>query len=172
MELIDTIEKIVKIVAIFIGGAWVYFNATRGRIFTPRLQLEVSGKIINRTNKLFLLVDMSVKNIGNSIAKIKENGTALVVLGLTTYDGVSEIIDFRPLDKIAFPIFDLGELETREIEPGTSIFSQEIIEIPLNKYESFKLELHVTALRGTLFFGQNRKWRSFAIAIEDKGEDQ
>ena len=38
---LNLIEKAATVVAIVVGGAWVYFNAIRGRTFIPRLMPQI-----------------------------------------------------------------------------------------------------------------------------------
>jgi hypothetical protein len=84
-ELLDNLDKAAKVVAILIGGAWVYLKTIRGRTFTPRLQPMVTGKLVRSNRIQFLLVDVQVQNIGSSVARIKENGSGLIPESVTLH---------------------------------------------------------------------------------------
>lgn len=164
----DIIEKIAKVAAILTGGAWVYFNTIRGRTFIPRLKPQVSGKLLFSNGNQYLHVNLQVDNVGSSIAKIKETGTALKVTSLHAGGDSSEAIYLKVVEVTAFPVFDLAEGEIRIIEPGTTIYSQELFEVPKNKYNAFRIELHVSTLPGNWLSKKNRKWRASAtVLIED-----
>ena len=60
---------------------------------------------------------------------------------------------------------DLTNQPTREIEPGTIIYSQEIIEVPLDRYDAFRVELRISALPGSFFTRKIRKWSTWAVAL-------
>ena len=67
---------------------------------------------------------------------------------------------------------------TMVIEPGTIIFSQEIIEVPVDQYDAFRVELRVSAPEGFFsrlrvsgtegfFARKERKWSAWAIALRE-----
>ena len=165
-ELIDYLEKAATIAAIIIGGMWVYFNSISGRVFIPRLQVSLSGRLVLRGETQFVLVDMQVKNVGSRIAEIKEKGSGLKISSLSGSGGVAEALELTVQATTAFSVLNLKEGETRKIEPGTAISAQDIIEVPKEKYDAFQLELQIFALSGSAFH-PNRKWRAIAIATNE-----
>lgn len=163
--LLDGLEKAAKVLALAVAGAWVYLNTIRGRTFIPRLQPMISASIIKNNTHQYLLVDVQVKNVGSAIARVKEKGTGLKVTSLRSPGGTSVAMDLFSEEESAFPVFGLAVGEVIKIEPGTVLYGQELIEIPEHKYEAFRLELRVSALRGSLT-RKNRRWRAFAIVAE------
>jgi hypothetical protein len=76
---LDFIDKIVKVVAVLIAGAWGYLNYRRGRTFKRRLEPRISGKIFVRNNSYLLCGQAQLKNVGLSVVTIEQKGTAIVV---------------------------------------------------------------------------------------------
>src|ERR1043166_6716753 len=63
---LDTVEKILKIAAYFIGGAWVYFNYFRGRTYHARLEPHVKVELCRRSTPEFMKSVATLKNVGLS----------------------------------------------------------------------------------------------------------
>lgn len=160
------LEKTAKVLAIFVGGAWIYLNTIRGRTFIPRLQPTISGRLVKNGMHHFVLVDVQVKNVGSSIASIKEKGTGLKLTSLRCLGGADGATDLLSEEESAFSVFGLADGEVIEIEPGTVLYGQELIEVPPDSHNAFRLELRISALRGS-FNRVNRKWRAFAIVVSD-----
>lgn len=160
------IEKIAKVLAICVGGAWVYLNTVRGRTFIPRLQPSISGVFVKNETCQYLLIDLQVNNVGTSIAHIKEKGTGLKVTFLRSFREIDTAMDLLSEYECVFPVFGLNKDEVVEIEPGTVLSGQELIQVPQHDYDAFRLELRVSALRGK-FSRANRKWRALAIVAAD-----
>jgi hypothetical protein len=170
--LLENLENLAKILAIVLGGAWVFFNTIRGRTFIPRLQPTVSGKVVRHGGIQYLLVNFQVQNVGSSIAHIKERGTGLKIGAMQAFGGATEILDLNTEKQTAFPVFDMLEKETIAIEPGTTIYSQEMVEVPMDQYAGFRIELRVSAVRGSFLSKKDRKWRAWAVALDDSGTEK
>jgi hypothetical protein len=168
--LLNNIEELAKIAAIGVGGAWVYFNAIRGRTFIPRLQTEVSGKILRQRGTQYLLVNMQVKNIGSSIAWIKEEGSTLTISPNNGSRGTGALIQDLQTGKAKLcPVFGFVGREIRAMEPGTIIYSQHVVEVPVNQYDAFQIELRLSAPgRRWRFFRKAQKWRPFKYFFREK----
>lgn len=165
---LDIIEKVTKVVAVFVGGAWVYFSAIRGRTFIPRLKPQISGKLIFSKGKQYLLVDLLIENVGSSIAKICEGGTGLIVNFQKAIGDGKEATDLATTKKMAFSVFNLDESEERKIEPNTTIYSQELIEVPKNEYDAFRIVFRVNAPPVYWINRKSRKWRAIAVVPEEE----
>ncbi len=168
MNSLSTIETVAKILAILIGGVWVYFKTIRARTFIPRLQPEISVKLLRQNGVQYLIASIQVKNVGSSIAVIKEEGSALIVNCLNCLPAQMPmgLISTR---RTAFTVFDLENEPERVIEPGSVIYSQEIITVPNHEFDAFRLEFSVSAGRGVLSW-KNRKWRAFATILNEEAE--
>lgn len=165
---LDIIEQVTKVVAVLVGGAWVYFGAIRGRTFIPRLRPQISGKLISSKGKQYLLVDLLIENAGSSIAKICEGGTGLIVNFQKAIGDGKEATDLATTKKMAFSVFNLDEGEERKIEPNTTIYSQELIEVPKNEYDAFRIVFRVNAPPIYWFDKKSRKWRAIAVVPEEE----
>src|SRR3989442_15004843 len=91
-NLIDNAQKIGNLIAVLVGGLWVYFNYFRGRTFYPRLQLELTGRIVRRGGSNYVLVTMQLKNTGLSRVDIEQEGSGLRISSLFEYANVSEFL--------------------------------------------------------------------------------
>jgi hypothetical protein len=76
---LDVIDKIVKIVAVLIAGAWGYLNYRRGRTFKHRLEPRITGKIFAKDENWMLCGEAQLKNVGLSRVTIEQKGTAIIV---------------------------------------------------------------------------------------------
>ena len=162
MDFIDSFEKMFGIVAVVVAGLWVVWKYFLGRFFIPRLQVDLESKLISKDDSQYILVHMKAKNIGSKIVKIGEDGTTLVVYSLRAKKDVSEVRTLKTEDITGFSAFPFGKEKIKKIEPGTTLCVQKIIEIPEGKYDFFKLEFIVYALRGWIV--KHRLWRAIAIA--------
>jgi hypothetical protein len=151
-----------QIVAILVAGAWVYFKTIRGRTFIPRLQPKVSAKVIWHRGAQYLLVDIQVQNVGDSKAGIT---TFLEINAMNRY-AMGAILKLNPNPpSIDLRLFGLGkEKSSMAIEPGAIIFTQEIVEVPVDRYDAFQVAVHVTAPK-VFFRWKSRIWSAWAIAL-------
>jgi hypothetical protein len=46
VEWIATIKDVAEIIAVFVGGAWAYFNYFRGRTYKPRIELSLQAEFL------------------------------------------------------------------------------------------------------------------------------
>lgn len=74
---LDTAEKILKIIAYLVGGAWVYFNYFRGRTYHARLEPHVTVELCRRSTPEFIKAVAILKNVGLSRVPLRRDGTAL-----------------------------------------------------------------------------------------------
>jgi hypothetical protein len=177
-HLIDNSEKVCTILAVIVGGLWVYFNSFRGRTFIPRLQLEVSGQLLSRGENQFVLVTMQVKNVGSSIVQLRAKGTGLKVVSLQADEPVLEAANLVERETNGFSVLDKNiiaekeprsERSTKNIEPGTAVNEQKLIAVHASKYDAFRLELKVFAY-GRSFLGwkaPDSRWTAIAVAAKD-----
>lgn len=165
---LDTVEQVTSVIAVLVGGAWVYFGAIRGRIFIPRLKPQISGKLVSNKGKQYLLLSLSIENAGSSIAKICEGGTGLIVNFQKAIGDGQEATDLATIKRMVFSVYNFDEGEERKIEPNTTIYSQELIEVPKNEYDAFRIVFRVNAPPLYWFDNTSRKWRAIAVVPEEK----
>jgi hypothetical protein len=76
---LDLIDKVIKIIAVLIAGAWGYLNYRRGRTFKRRLEPRISGKVFLSHGAWLLCGLAQLKNVGLSKVAIEQRGTAIVI---------------------------------------------------------------------------------------------
>jgi hypothetical protein len=76
-ETLSNTERVVKIAAVVIGGVWAYLKFIRGRVYRPRLEPSVSGRIAHVDGHPHLVVSLSMENVGSSKVDIDQKGTGL-----------------------------------------------------------------------------------------------
>jgi len=79
---IDIIGPIITAVVAVLGGIFAYFKFVRGRIFRPRIDINMSAQWVKSDEKNLLLGRIEVKNIGTSKIAVKHRGTGLRVSAL------------------------------------------------------------------------------------------
>jgi hypothetical protein len=105
---LDIVDKAIKLVAVFIGGLWTWWNYSKSRTYEQRLELEIDGSVFVR-HDLYGDIKVTVKNIGATKHEVQRKGTFCV---LSTIDA-----DLTEHDIHIFPI---STSRTR-IEPGELI---------------------------------------------------
>jgi hypothetical protein len=177
-DILDASEKLFRIVAVTIGASWIYFNWLRGRTFVPRLQLNLSGKLLSLGQRQFLLVTIQVSNVGSSIVQLRSRGTGLKVVALQADSAEFEITNPVERKTTAFPVLEkdfvnekdaAAQRSMKNIEPGTAINEQKLIVVNTNKYNAFRLELKVFAFGGRLLGRElpDSYWNAIAVATAD-----
>jgi len=139
---LDIIDKVTKIAAVFIGGAWAYLNYIRGRTYKKRLEVSISGEWLHSDGVSFLSGAAQLKNVGLSKVPIEQKGTAIVVYELrpsastkSTADVIEERVKVRSVFK-----------DHAWIEPGEPINEAFLLQLGLSKERvAMKLELRVVA---------------------------
>ena len=81
-SVLDIVDKVTKVVALLIGGAWAYLNYVRGRTFKKRLELKISAKEVRSNAGLLLSGAAQIKNVGLSKFPIEQKGTAILFFDL------------------------------------------------------------------------------------------
>jgi hypothetical protein len=138
---LDVVDKVTKILAVFIGGVWAYLNYIRGRTFKRRLEPNVSGKLIRAQGTLLLSGLVQVKNVGLSRVAINQRGSAVTIAALLLGDTA------KP------PELSEKELQVRSvfeangwIEPGEQIQESFLLVIPEDRrYFAFHLRLRIVS---------------------------
>jgi len=161
---IDLWEKISKIVAVILGGAWVFINSIVGRVFVPKLQLECSGKLVSIVGIRHIRVRIQCKNAG--IRRVHLDIAAIIICPLRTNGSIEiwkehkvrELQKSRTVQVLeTFSGYDKEKLEITDrpiktLEPGIAMNQVYLICVPA-EYDAFKLELRVVVEEGRF-----RRW--------------
>ncbi|MGA8687479.1 MAG: hypothetical protein WB623_23975 [Candidatus Sulfotelmatobacter sp.] len=159
---LDVIDKVVKIIAVILGGIWTYLNYVRGRTFKRRLEPKILGKISRgvRVDTWMVSGIAQAKNVGLSKVDIEASGTAIVIddmiLG-TSKKGVPKMVEVDILGGV------LGVFERHGwIEPGETIEESFAAPLPVrNDRAAVRLRLRIVS-RHRIF--KNIEWNADAIA--------
>jgi len=141
----DIAQKLFTIFAIIVGGYWAYFNFVKGRVYTPRLELKVSGEVTLVGDTTYLLVTGEANNVGLTWFRNTEEPT-LSVLWCEVEDGViaPETVEWKEFPgEPAWPLFEAHKW----IEPGETIEDKRMIMIPGRHYFSLQPRLVVRTTR-------------------------
>lgn len=144
MTLSDTlsnIESVLTSVAIVIGGAWTYFHYFKGRIYKPRLEPNVVGKVRAEPTAYYLLVTSHLKNVGLSKLTIQQEGSAIRVFACNP---ISETKEVESADWTHLATFSVFERHSW-IEPGELIEDHQLITIPRNSATVVRVDLRVVS---------------------------
>jgi hypothetical protein len=79
-DLVEVIESVLTSLAILIAGVWAYYHYLKGRSYHPRIELDVSGRVVRDDDRVFLCAVVTAENVGYSKLKIAQQDTGLRVL--------------------------------------------------------------------------------------------
>ena len=145
-HLLEDGQKFLTIIGVCVSAFWTYYKFFHARTFQDRLELEITGEIVQKSNLYYLLVEYSLKNIGLTKTDIKEAGSYLTVvfpLLATNLSGKKlKQVDWDSENKNTINVF----LRQPYIEPNETIKEQVLYLIPDNLVSEkqdfpFKVEL-------------------------------
>jgi hypothetical protein len=146
---LDTLEKILKVLAYFVGGAWVYFNYFQGRTYKARLEVKLSGVKLETDTSSLAKITAQVKNVGLSKCELLDRGSGLRLQG---YDATKQVDQWTPVG--TFPMLTQNN---QWIEPGVTIEEQILLPIDMGKFVAFRAELILNSL------DEDVRWKMVAI---------
>lgn len=132
---VEIFESALTGVGIIAAGAWAYFNCFRGRTYTPRLRLRVSGKVLGGRAQC-VLIAMEVANLGLSKVTIDQAGTGIRILG---HRDTLEFEEAEHIDTLS--IFE----EHEWIEPTEAIEGEILAEVPRGDWLALRLEMRIVS---------------------------
>jgi hypothetical protein len=136
---LENLERIVTILGLLTGGAFAYFKFFRGRVFVPRLETELAGRVSAAGTAFLLAADVKLKNVGLSRVDLHQRGTALRLSVLRTLPGVARAVEAPWEKERSFEIF----LRHGWIESGETIREEILIALPATGFHAFRLELRL-----------------------------
>lgn len=105
---LDLADKVIKLIAVILGGLWTYWNYRKSRTYEQKLELEVDGTVFTRGD-LYCDVKLTAKNIGNAKHRVEHEETFCEVS-----------IIRADLTEEAIQLFDVFT-EEDSLEPGESM---------------------------------------------------
>jgi hypothetical protein len=136
-DITDTLAKVVQILAIIMAGGWGYFKFIKGRTFQESLIPTVSGKLLTIDSQTYLIVNIRVENVGQSVVEFAPDASALGVFGYMSSTS-SEITTVKDDELAQFVAFNDLSLEPNEIIQKTVFMS-----IPVEVKLGLRLELKI-----------------------------
>jgi hypothetical protein len=156
--MLPTIEDVLKILAIVIGGVWTYYKFIQGRTLHPLLELKVSGRVIRWDDRIYLICDLEAKNPRVCSARVHYAGLRLHSSShLYEPQGAIPVIWDRNL--LTVPVFE----NHPEIWPGETLREKVLLRAPLGP-RFFKLELRI-GRETRLIRWLNKKTPCYAVTI-------
>ena len=138
---LEVAEKIITIVVLSLGTIGAYYKFLKGKIFRPRLQLDVGGRVIEDGELTCLLVNLQLKNVGTSTVEFNREGTLIKVFyyGADYYEPTPHLAFWQPLR--SFRIFE----NIGWIESGEQTQDAVLIALPRKKEVAFRVDMTVIA---------------------------
>ena len=139
---IDSSEKLAKIIAIVVGGVWAYYRFFRGRTFKPRLEVGLTGIQCSLGQRAYLYGSGRLRNVGLSRVAIDSSVTALRVFSHVQGDTLESVDAAEWVRDVTLPAFQKHQW----IEPGELVEDSWLIALPKGDAMAFRLELRVAGV--------------------------
>ncbi len=159
-KLISIIQKIIASAGIIIGAIWAYFNYFRGRINRPRLETNVSGKIIKHNETLLLIATIKIKNVGLSKIDIQQKGSGMRIIGFEKQNEVKNLTKLEGVRIKTVPILTKHSW----IEPNETIEDVHTYILPNKEYYGINLDVRLVTKKIV--------WRFSSVAEIDNKENK
>jgi hypothetical protein len=138
---LDVLSKITTILVLSLGAIGAYYKFLKGRIFRPRLQLDVGGRVIQEGGVVCLLVNLQIKNVGASTVEFSREGTHIKIYSYDPefYEPITHQAVWQSLD--TFRIFE----HIGWIESGEQTQDALLIALPHQPQVAFRVDMIVIA---------------------------
>lgn len=151
MDFFELLTKITGTLAIIIGGVWAYYKYVKGRLFHPRLELQIEGRIILESEIPHLFLNYEIKNIGLSKVDIDKESSCIIVMKYHPPNDSLEIENAYWEERGVFPVLEKHSwIESSEVIKEDSLYS--ITEI---NNVIYRAELRIV--------GKGKSWEALAI---------
>jgi hypothetical protein len=124
---LTTADEVLKGLAVIVGGLWTYLNYVRGRTFSKRLEIELTGTVSERDEVYFFNGLCRAKNVGLSKIPLTQINSGLSVSAVRLAKAKDGWLYTEDEELIALPLFERHGW----IEPGEAI--SEPIAVPVAK---------------------------------------
>ncbi|HJS25048.1 MAG TPA: hypothetical protein VJ751_11890 [Pyrinomonadaceae bacterium] len=134
-DIADTLAKVAQILAIIAGGWWTYFKFIKGRVYQESLIPEVSGKLLTIDSETYLIANVRLENVGQSLIEFAPDASTLRIFNYTSSTS-SEIIPVKDNQLAQFVALD-----KLSIEPNEIIQRMVFMSVPVEVRLGLRLEL-------------------------------
>jgi hypothetical protein len=149
---LDLVDKLIKLVAVMLGGIWTYWNFRKSRTYAQRLELTLTSSAL-RADGQFLEVRSALKNLGASRHVVEGGGT---------YCEVTAVFEDESEKTVAFlPLF----LSETFIEPGETISDLLLISVSQEAAHAIWLRINLRVVSDGVEWRQTDfvRWTSQSI---------
>jgi hypothetical protein len=151
-----TVQSAVSTVAIVVGAVWVYFKFIKVRIYRPRLETSISARVLRIAEASFLLVSLSMKNVGSGKAQLRQVGTGLMLQTLDTGASVAPLRKLKWHEGHVLPVFT----EHAWLESSEVVGDELLLCMPVPGVQLVRAELRLICPRR---FARNIEFRTTEI---------
>ena len=114
---LDIADKLIKLVAVILGGIWTYWNYRKSRTYAQKLELEITALIFVRVHT-YLEIAVSIKNLGGTAHTLRHAASSSCSIF-----AIAEDLSERVLRVL--PVFARED----HIEPGESIDDLQLVRL-------------------------------------------
>lgn len=133
-EVFSIVESAATIIAVVVGGVWVYFKFVKDRVYRPRLDLSVDAGTLAVGKATCMVCRLSVTNIGTSKVRLVQKGSGLRLSSDTTRSA-----DFEEPNWNSHGVFETL-VNHRWFESGETIHDEVVVFLPSNPNPLFLVE--------------------------------
>jgi hypothetical protein len=149
---LDVADKVIKLFAVLIAGAWTWMNYRRSRTYAKKLELLLSGSIVVKEH-LYVEVVAGLKNLAASRHAVQQQGTGCEILA------VMKNMEERRIR--LYSVFELHEW----IEPGETIDDLIQCKVPIAPKDIVWIRINLRVVSGKI------EWNtSCLIKVEETAE--
>lgn len=147
-DYLEIISKAATILAIIVGGIWTYRNFTLERTDFENPQIIVDPQVMPYTDeKVLLVANVTIKNVGKRIVRINKNGCTVSVLLIPPDEPLYERLKFFDHQATVKSENILDEYYRNEewqyeLEPGTEYHEIYRAVMPRDRHAHLKVSLH------------------------------
>jgi hypothetical protein len=138
LTVLSVLETVVKIGAVLVAALWAYYHYFRGRMYRSRIEMAVTGDVVNHPKADYVIVRLRMKNVGLSQVEITQRGTGVRVSTCMAPDYPYADVDWE-VGRV-FPAFLLHEC----IESGEPIEDRVVVALPQGRL-AVRLEFRVVS---------------------------
>ena len=137
--LLDITDKLLKLVAVLLGGVWTYWNYRKSRTYAQKLELQLKAEVF-RKGDLYVDITASVLNIGAARYLLQEQGSACTIVAI-----------LNDMSSQKLQIFDVFATQD-QIEPGETITDHLVCRVTLSPSDIVWLKSDLRIVSG------DREW--------------
>jgi hypothetical protein len=140
-QILDELVKIFTILGISGGGLFALHHYLKSRVYKFKFEQNISGRIISIDQVEYLVISVSLINVGLSKIDIRQKGSGIELFACEKKVAIDNAKNVDWQYKGTF-----GVLEKHDwIESGETIQDELLIAIPKNKYIAFRAHFRIMA---------------------------